>query len=94
MVSVPFDVTGEGPTMSLGLKTFIEFEDTRLTELGRNMAESVAGGGDELTKGVSSNHKVRRYHSLHNPKWRPKSFSFGGSGHVAWFIKWKMQVPS
>ena len=49
VVSVPFDVTGDGPTMSLGLRIFIECEETRLTELGRRLAESVAAGGDELS---------------------------------------------
>lgn len=48
VVSVPFDVTGEGPTMSLGLKICIEFDDIRLTEFGRRDMESVAGGGEDL----------------------------------------------
>jgi hypothetical protein len=47
VVSVPLDVTGEGPTMSLGLIMCVEWDDTLLTELGRSREESVAGGGEE-----------------------------------------------
>lgn len=54
VVSVPLDVTGDGPTMSLGLKMCIELEDTLLTEFGLSEAESVAGGGDELIMSVSA----------------------------------------
>lgn len=53
VVSVPLDVTGEGPTMSLGLMTCIDWVDIRLTELGRREAESVAGGGEELEGMIS-----------------------------------------
>jgi hypothetical protein len=48
VVSVPFDVTGDGPTMSLGLITCIDCDEILLTELGRREAESVRGGGEEL----------------------------------------------
>lgn len=48
VVSVPLDVTGDGPTMSLGLKIFMLADEIRLAELGRSEAESVAGGGDDL----------------------------------------------
>lgn len=42
VVSVPLDVTGDGPTMSLGLKRFIELADNRLVEYGLREAESKA----------------------------------------------------
>lgn len=48
VVSVPLDVTGEGPTMSLGLMMCILLDEMRWAELGRSEAESVAGGGEEL----------------------------------------------
>ena len=53
VVSVPFEVTGEGPTISLGLIICIEFDDILLTELGRRRDESVAGGGEELCRGLA-----------------------------------------
>lgn len=77
MVSVPFEVTGDGPTISLGLNMFIEFDDMRLAELGRSiMVESVAGGGDELAIGCVSNEDCMRfteYLDLHNSERGPES---------------------
>jgi hypothetical protein len=50
VVSVPFEVTGDGPTMSLGLMMCMLFEDIRFTEFGRSSDdESVGGGGEERT---------------------------------------------
>jgi hypothetical protein len=49
VVSVPFEVTGDGPTMSLGLMICMLFEEIRFTELGRSSDESVGGGGEERT---------------------------------------------
>lgn len=52
VISVPLDVTGEGPTISLELGICMEYDETRLTELGRRdrrVAESVAGGGEDTT---------------------------------------------
>jgi hypothetical protein len=53
VVSVPLDVTGDGPTRSLGLSTLAGFDDTRSTEPGRKRPESVEGGGEELMQKVS-----------------------------------------
>lgn len=58
VVSVPLDVTGEGPTMSLGLITCMDWVDIRLTELGRREPESVAGGGEDL-EGMISDGQVK-----------------------------------
>lgn len=49
VVSVPFEVTGEGPTMSLGLSIEVAgFAGIRLAELGRRKSVPAAGGGDDL----------------------------------------------
>lgn len=48
VVSVPLEVTGEGPTMSLGLIICVEYEEILCAEFGRREAESVGGGGEEL----------------------------------------------
>lgn len=42
------DVTGEGPTISLGLKTFMELDDILFIDSGRRDPESVVGAGEEL----------------------------------------------
>jgi hypothetical protein len=47
VVSVPFEVTGDGPTKSLGLMSPIGFDDMRAEE-GLKVPLSVDGGGDDL----------------------------------------------
>ena len=47
VVSVPLDVTGDGPTKSVGLINPIGFEDIR-ADGGRNELVSVVAGGDDL----------------------------------------------
>ena len=47
--------------MSLGLRTLVAFEGTRLAELGCRVAESVAGNGNELMRQVSGG--LSRYES-------------------------------
>lgn len=53
VVSVPFEVTGEGPTKSLGLSNWFGLEDILLAELGRREPEPVADWGDDLGAGIS-----------------------------------------
>jgi hypothetical protein len=47
VAAVPFDVTGDGPTMSLGLMR-LWFAGTRWTELGRKLWESTELADDDL----------------------------------------------
>ena len=47
VVSVPLDVTGDGPTKSVGLINPIGFEDIRADGV-RNELVSVVAGGDDL----------------------------------------------
>lgn len=42
VVSVPLEVTGDGPTISLGLKTPVGLDDILFIASGRKDAESVA----------------------------------------------------
>lgn len=51
VVSVPFEVTGEGPTRSLGL-TRLGLPDSLWTLSGRR--DWVSGGGDALNKDIRS----------------------------------------
>jgi hypothetical protein len=53
VVSVPFEVTGEGPTKSLGLSSWfgLGLEEILLAELGRRELEPVADGGEDLKCG-------------------------------------------
>lgn len=50
VVSVPFEVTGEGPTKSLGLSNWFGFglEDILWAELGRREPEPAVDWGDDL----------------------------------------------
>ena len=61
VVSVPFDVTGDGPTMSLGLMMCMLFEEMRFAEAGRREAESVTGGGEELIGDISTLRVIQVY---------------------------------
>lgn len=53
VVSVPFEVTGDGPTKSVGLMSPIGFDDMR-AEDGLREPLSVAGGGEDLQGGLSA----------------------------------------
>lgn len=53
VVSVPFEVTGEGPTKSLGLSNWLGLDDILLAELGRREPEPVADCGEDLSAGIS-----------------------------------------
>lgn len=59
--------------MSLGLMMCMELEYMRFAELGRREAESVAGGGEELTTTVSTATNMRPEGAvdLHDPPRRP-----------------------
>jgi hypothetical protein len=46
VVSVPLEVTGDGPTISLGLRTWKLFDDIRFAELGRREVSFIMGGED------------------------------------------------
>lgn len=53
VASVPFEVTGEGPTKSLGLSNWLGLDDILLAELGRREVEAVADCGEDLSAGIS-----------------------------------------